>query len=95
MSPPKAPPAAATDAADAATGAASLSQEWWDAFGATGAKVPTVGIFLDVGGKDLYQATGTTYTDGATWSVKKSPPAWSAVEQSAGVDVASGTVSFP
>lgn len=77
------------------SGSRDGSQEWWDAFGATGAKVPTVGIFLDVGGKDVYEATGTTYTDGATWSVKKSPVAWSAVEQSAGVDVASGTVSLP
>ncbi len=80
---------------DLTLGAASLSQEWWDAFGATGAKVPTVGIFLDVSGKDVYEAAGTTYTDGATWSVKKSPAAWSAVEQRAGVDVASGTVSLP
>lgn len=81
---------------DLTLGAASLSQEWWDAFGATGAKVPTVGIFLDVGGKDLYEATGTTgYVDGASWSVKKSPPAWSAVEQSSGADVASGEVKLP
>ncbi len=80
---------------DLTLGAASLSQEWFDACPSC-TKVATTGIFLDVGGTDLYKGPfDPARTDGSSWSVKKSPAAWNALEQSSGSDVGSGEVSLP
>ncbi len=83
-------------ATDLSLGAATLSREWYDAFGARTASVATTGIFLDVGGSDVYDGPFTpAKTNGSTWSSKRSPPEWNALEQSAGVDADGGEVSLP
>jgi hypothetical protein len=57
---------------------------------------PTFGLFLDVGGVDVYDAPGSTVVrgDGAQWTNnRRAPPL--ATEHSAGLDAADGDVLLP
>lgn len=77
-------------------GAASFSQEWYDACGPC-LSVATTGVFLDVGGDDSYTAPGSEVLrdDASVWSNARSPAAWSAIEHGVGVDADDGVVHFP
>lgn len=59
--------------------------------------VATTGIFLDAGGKDLYDVVSTvTRGDGVTWRNDREPAASGlTTEHGAGADLPEGTISFP
>ena len=82
--------------AEPVLGAASFSQEWYDACVACRA-VPTAGVFIDIGGNDSYEVPTTNVgrRNGGAWVDNRSPPVWDAIEHGGGLDVAKGQLLLP
>jgi hypothetical protein len=83
-------------AGEPSIGAASFSQEWYDACEPC-RDVATTGIFVDVGGHDTYEVPSSTVVRGdeALWVNERSPVEWSVIEHSVGIDRETGGVAFP